>query len=163
VKRLASPPSASFSRIGQAQGLGDLVEGLAGRVVDGGSQPPAAADAGHVEQLAMAAGHQQQQEGIGDVRAQAGRDGMTLQVVDRDQRQAARQGDRLARRQPDHHPAHQARPGGGRDPVEGVETQPGLGHGAADDGVDHLDMGARGDLRHHPAIGGVVGDLAGDD
>ncbi len=58
--------------IGQAQGLGDLVEGLAGRVVDGRADPAAGADALHLEQLAVPAGDQQQQERIVDRLRQPG-------------------------------------------------------------------------------------------
>ena len=83
-------------------------------------------------------------------------------MVDRDQRQVARQGDGLAGRKPHHHPAHQPRPRRRRHAVQRVETQPGLVHGAGDDGIDHLHMRPRRDLRHHAAVGRMIGDLAGD-
>jgi hypothetical protein len=59
-------------------------------VVDGRAQPPARADSGDVEQLTVAARHQQQEEGVGDIRRQPRRDGMALQMVHRDQRQIER-------------------------------------------------------------------------
>ena len=70
----------------------------------------------------MAAGDQKQEEGIGQVGGQAGGDRVTLQVIDGDQRPAERQGHGLAEGEADHHPAHQARTGGGGDGVrpEGV-------------------------------------------
>ncbi len=114
----------------------------------------------HRQELAVPAGHQQQEERIGQVLGQARREGVALQMVHRHQRQAAGQGDRLARRKAHHHPAHQARPGGGGDSVQVREARASVGHGLADDGLDDLDVGAGGDLRHHPAIGGVGLDLA---
>ena len=103
---------------------------------------------------------QQQQKGIVDRLAQPRRDRMPLQMIDRDQRQAARESHSLAEAQAHHHPADQARPGGGGDSVQTVIAQPGLFHGAADDAVDHLDMAARRDLGNDPAIGRMVIDLA---
>ena len=170
VNRAASPSCASALQrrtagIGQAQGLGDLVEGLAGRVVDGRAQTPAGPDALHRQKLAMAAADQQQQEGIGHRRRQPGRDGMALQMVDGHQRQAARaSATALPKLQAHHHsrPPGPARRGGG-------DTGPGHrsprrphGQGCRGDAVDAFDVCARRDLRHHPAEGRMGRDLAGD-
>ena len=43
------------------------------------------------------------------------------------------------------------------------ELQLRLAHRLGDDVVEHLDMGAGGDLRHHAAEGGVLVDLRQDD
>ena len=149
--------------IGQAERLGDLVEGLARRVVDGGAQPAAGAHPGDLQQLAMAARDQQQQEGIGDVGGQPRGDRVALQVIDRHQRQAPRQGHSLAEGQPHHHPADQARAGGGGDARELAIAEAGGLERLGGDRVDGLHMGAGGDLWHHAAIGRVVGDLRSDD
>ena len=52
---------AGPARIREAEQLGGLVEGLAGGIVDGRRQPPVVADPEHFENLAMPAGHEQQQ------------------------------------------------------------------------------------------------------
>ncbi len=44
-----------------------------------------------------------------------------------------------------------------------VEAAPGFGHRLGDECVEHLDMGARGDLRHHAAEGGMLADLGEHD
>ncbi len=54
---------------------------------------------------------------------------------------------------PTMHAADQARPGGGGDAVDVVEPEAGLGQRRLDHAVEQRDMGARGDLRHHAAIG----------
>ncbi len=51
-------------------------------------------------------------------------------------------------------------PGGGGDGVEIVHAAAGLIKRAADQLVEHFDMRARGDFRHHAAIGRMFGDLA---
>ena len=148
--------------VAQAQGFGDLVEGLAGRIVDGGADPAHIPDAAHLQDLAVPARDQQQQKGIGDLRPQPRRDRVPLQMIDRHQGQAARQGRRLAEAEAHHDPADQARPGRRRDPVQSVIAHVRLGHRAAGDIGDHLHMAAGGDFRHHPAIGRMVVDLAVD-
>ena len=54
-------------------------------------------------------------------------------------------------------------PAGGGDGVEVGEVEPGLGQGVLDQAVDALEMGARGDLRHHAAEAAMLGQLAVDD
>ena len=63
----------------------------------------------------------------------------------------AHQRDRLGGGQPDDDAADQSGPGRGRDAVDGVEVLAGVLHGLGDDAVERLDMGARGDFRHHAA------------
>ena len=151
------------ARIAQPHSLGDLVEGLARRVVDGRAQSAHVADAAHLQQLAVPARDQQQQERIGRLRPQPRRHRMTFQMVDRDQRQPPRQRRRLAVGQAHHDPADQARPRRRRHAVQRAPVQPGLGHGPTRHAVDHLHMAAGGDFRHHPAIGRMIVDLAVDD
>ena len=160
VAGLRQPLQRRAARVAETQGLGDLVEGLARRIVDGRAEPGHIADAAHFQQLAVAARDQQQKERIIDRLAEPRRDRMTLQMVDGDQRQAPRQGDRLAETQPDHDAADQSRPGGGGNAVQGVIAEPRLVHGQPDDAVDHLDMAAGRDLGHDAAIGRVIVNLA---
>jgi hypothetical protein len=83
-------------------------------------------------------------------------------VVDADQRFAVDEGDRLRHLQPHQQRAHEARALGDRDRVEGRVVEPGLGHGAAHHGHDVLDVVARRQLGHHPAVGRMDRDLGGD-
>ncbi len=87
---------------------------------------------------------------------------MRLQMIDREKRLSSRQREAFARHQPDEHTADEARARRRGDPVEIGDPQLRFLQGARDQMVDRLDMGARGDLRHHAAIGGMGGDLAHD-
>ena len=88
---------------------------------------------------------------------------MRFEMIDRDKRRAMHQCDRLRRRQPDDDAADQARAGRGRDAAERRIADPRLFHRRFDDAVEQVDMGARGDLRHHAAVRRVVLDLRVDD
>ena len=61
--------------------------------------------------------------------------------------------DGLAHGDADDQAADQARARRSRRPRRSLEAEPGLGERLADRGIEQLDMGARGDLRHHAAIG----------
>ena len=164
VKRSALPARASrldlrAAGIAQPQELRGLVEGFADGVVDRGAEPNVFADAEHRDDLGVAAGSEEQaireRRRVGEPH----RERMRLQVIDRDQRLLGYERDRLGGGEPDDHAADQPGPGGGRDPVELGEAHAGCGHRLGDDQVERFDMGARGDLRHHPAEGGVCLDL----
>ena len=83
-------------------------------------------------------------------------------MVDRQQGLVGGHGQRLARHQPNHHPADQPRPGGGGNRVDLIQPQPGVGQRRFDKWGQPLGVGARGNLGHHPAIGAMFGILAGD-
>ena len=142
--------------IAEPQQLRGLVEGLADGVVERGAEPHIVADAAHGDDLGVAAGGEEQaigkRRGVGQPRGQR----MRFEMVDRDQRLVADQRDRLGGGQADDHAADQAGPGGGGNAVDLVEAVAGLAHRLGDDVVEHLDMGARGDLRHHAAECGVL-------
>ena len=88
---------------------------------------------------------------------------MGLQMIDRDERLAACQRQRLGRGQPDHDPADQPRPGRCGDGVDIAERQMRRRQRLFDQGVQGLDMGAGRDLGHDPAIGGMLVHLAEHD
>ena len=90
-----------------------------------------------------------------------GTERMAFEMVDRDQRLAGGEGERLAGDEPDHHPADQARPGGRRDRVDLGEADAGFVQRRFDQRRQHLDMGARRDLRDHAAERAVRGLLPG--
>ena len=150
-------------RIAEAERGADLVEGLAGGVVDGRAEAAAGADARHLQQLAMAARDQKQQERVGNIGGEAGGDGVTLQVVHGDERFIQRQGHGLAEGERHHHTADEPGASGGGDAGEGGGRNTGLRQGPLNDAVDDLDVGAGRDLRHHAAIGRMLVDLAAND
>ena len=79
------------------------------------------------------------------------------------QRLAGRGGQRLGGHQADDQPADQAGPGRGGDGVDIGQRDAGIGKRCLDDAVQRLDMGARGDLGHDAAKGGMLLDLAEHD
>ena len=140
------------ARIGQAEELGRLVERLPGGIVDGRGEAAIVADSAHLEQLAMAPGRKQEQVGEGELRiGEARREGVAFEMIDRDQRLAASEGEALAGEQRDHDATDQARAGGGGNRVEIGGNDPGLVHDAANQPGKLLDMGARGDFRDDSA------------
>ena len=80
-------------------------------------------------------------------------------MVDRHQRLGVDQRDRLRGGEADDDAADQPGPGRRRDPVDRVDREVGVRQRPRDDAVERLDMGARGDLRHHAAERRVLGDL----
>ena len=104
----------------------------------------------------MAAGGEKQtigkRHGVGQPRGER----MRLEMIDRHQRLAGDQRNRLGGGQADDHTADQAGAGRGGHAVELVEADAGFGHGLADNVIQRLDMRARGDFRHHPAEGRVL-------
>jgi hypothetical protein len=84
------------------------------------------------------------------------------EVVDAVQRLAQREGVRLGRRDAHQQRARQPRPGRHGDAVEVAGRDPGVLQGALDGGDHRLQVRAAGDLRHHPAVTGVVVDAGGD-
>ena len=149
----------------QAEHLRRLVEGLAHRIVERGAKPAVAAHPLYRHALAMPAREQQQQIGEGrrgliqharDARGQR----VPLQVIDREKRNAARDGHALGEAAADDQPADQ--PGTRRPGHRGEVTiaQPRfLQHprGKARQGGQ---MRARRDLGHHAAEAGVLRLLA---
>ena len=99
------------------------------------------------------------EKGEGDAVRQARGQRVRLEVVDGDERLAARQRHALARHQPNKHAADEARTGRGRHAVEILGRDFGPRERARDQEVDDLDMGARRNLRHNPAERRVRGDL----
>ena len=110
----------------------------------------------------MPARDEQQQVGKIEIVREPRRERVGFQMVHRHERLARDQRQRLARREPDHHPADEPRPGGGGDAVEVRQLHAGLVERAAHDVVEPLDVGARRDFGHDPAIGRVLLDLAVD-
>ena len=107
----------------------------------------------------MPARHQQQQKGKSHVVGQPRRQGVAFEMVDADEGQIVRQGDRLGGADADDDAADQARSGRRRHRRQVGEAEAGLRHGLADQPVEMVEMGAGGDFRHHAAELPVLGDL----
>jgi hypothetical protein len=87
---------------------------------------------------------------------------MAFEMIDGEEGLVVGEGQRLGRHHPHHHAADQARPAGRGDAVELGEIEAGGGQGILDQPVEALEMGARGDLRHHAAEAAMLGQLAVD-
>ena len=149
--------------IGQRQHFRDLVEGLAHRVVDGGAEPDIIADADDRDDLGMTAGGEEQAVGKFERIGQPRRQRMGLEMVDRDQRRVVHHRNGFGSREADDHATDQAGAGRGCDRRQLREADTGFLHGAFDDAVEQIDMGAGRDLRHHATEAGVLRYLRVDD
>ena len=139
--------------IGQSQHLGDLVEGFADRVVERRAEPDVVADSLHRDELGVAARQQEQEIGEGGIVGEARGQRMGLEMIDGNEGFAQGERDGLAGRQADDDAADEAGTGRRRDGIDLGDRHAGLGDGAFDEPVQHLDMGAGRDLGHDPAVG----------
>ncbi len=141
--------------ITKTQHLGRLVEGFSHGVVHGRAQPGKIVHALDDQQLRVPAGHQKQQ--IREVRVirQPRGQRMSGQMIDRQKRQPVHQRHGLGRHYPDDHPADQAGPPGGRDPMQIRKSNARLVHGLSHQPVHVLQMAAGSDFRHDALIGQV--------
>ena len=140
--------------------LGGLVERLADGVVHGRAEPIIIADALDCENLRVPARGDEHEKGEGDVPRQARGQRVRLEVIDGDERLAARQRHALGRHQPDQHAADEAGTRRRRDAVEVLGCDSCARRARARSAVDDLDMGARRNLGDNAAKGGMRGDLA---
>ena len=110
----------------------------------------------------MAAGCEQQEVGKRDTVGQARRQGMALQVIDRQIGQFGRSGHGFGRHRPDDDAADKSGARGRGDGVEICHGDPGIVQSAADQGVQMGEVVPRRHLRNDAAIGAVGLDLAVD-
>ncbi len=160
------------ARIPETEQPADLVERLAGRIVDGLAEQPEVAVVAHLDEERVPAGHDQgdDREGrlgsrrriLARIEQPAGLD-VTLEVIDPDQGRGVDVGQRLGEVDPHQERAGQARTVGHRDGVDVAPVRPGVVEGGVEDGHDPAQVSPRGHLGHDPAGRGVEGDLAGDD
>ena len=123
AKRRASPVFAAgldrgAAGLAEAEELRDLVEGLAGGVVDGAAEAAEALRPLDGEELAVAAGDEEHEVGEGDVLDQPRGQRVPGEVVDAAERQAAAGGDPLGEHHAGEHAADQPRTGGDRHRVD---------------------------------------------
>ena len=151
------------ARIGQAEHLGRLVEGLAERVVDRRGPALVVADPAHQHDLRVAAGDEQQQIGEVEPVGQPRRQRVAFEMVDRKQRLAGGAAIAFAVISPTISPPTRPGPAVAAIASTSASRIPGIGKRRLDDAVQRLDMGARRDLRHHAAEGRMLLDLAEHD
>ena len=137
--------------LAEAQDLRDLVERLAGRVVDGAAKAGEIVGPVHPQELAVAARYQQHEVWKRDPVGQPGRQRVPGKVVHAHQRQPGPGGDPLGQHHPRHDPADQPRPRRDRDPVKVGQRHARLCQRLFDAQVQTFGMGAGGDFRHHAA------------
>ncbi len=154
-----------------------LVEGLAGGVVERAPEHVEAVVGRDVDEQRVPAACDQAEEGRlewglagagGRIAATAQEIGgdVTLQVIDRRERQLARGGESLCGGQPDEQRADETGALRGGDQLELIEPDGGLLQRALHDRVDDLEVMARGDLGHDAAevlVCGLRGDHVGAD
>ena len=151
------------ARIAEAEQLRRLVEGLARGVVLGLPQDPVAPDALHLDQEGMAARHLQRHEReVRRARLEGGRQQVALQVVNADDRHAPGVAERAREAGADQQGPDETRSRRIGNAVNGLRLDAGLGQGRLDHRQEALDVLARGELRHHPAVAAVQLDLAED-
>ncbi len=110
----------------------------------------------------MPAGDEQQQIREEDAIGQARSQRVAFEMVDGDERLAGGPGDPLRRHRADDQPADQAGTGGSRDAIDLGEVDASLAERQRHQGIEMVEMRPRGDLRHDPAIGRVLGQLGVD-
>mmetsp|Transcript_21951 Transcript_21951/g.86052 ORF Transcript_21951/g.86052 Transcript_21951/m.86052 type:complete len:368 (+) Transcript_21951:1441-2544(+) len=149
------------SRIGQAQQLGALVEGLAGGVVDGLAEDFVHAHIVHTHQLRVAAADQQRNKGeLRRVGTEEGGQQMPFEVMDRQRRHVERCGQRHRHTRTDEQRASQARALGVGNQIHVAQREARLGQHLARQRQHAAHMVARGELGHDATIGLVHRDLA---
>src|SRR2546430_8002621 len=140
----------------QTENAGPLVERLARRVIDRPADHRDAAVLLPSDQVTVAPGHDQSEDRRAEVRLleQPGED-MGGEVTDADHRQLARPGDRLPEVDAHQKAADQARPPGHSDTIDLLPAGARVLQRALDHRHQRLKVGARGNFRNDPAVGGV--------
>ena len=148
------------ARVTEAEEAGHLVERLAGCIVDGAADEPVLAVVAHLDDHRVPARHQQHHQRELQRRVfEERRVEVRLVMVHADERHVPRQRQRLGRRHTHQQRPDQPRAHGARHGVDAPLVDSCLDDGAGDDGVQHVEVGATGDLGHHPAVLGVQVDL----
>ena len=151
------PVDHRAARISKAQKLGDLVEGLAGRIVTRLAEQTILESFPDLEQVRVAARHYQGRGWELHRRSspfgfQNDRMDMPLDVVHRDQRQATREAQGLGISESHQERAHQSRPHRGRDGAQVFEFRAGLLEGFPHHRHDGAQVFARRQFRNHATV-----------
>ena len=138
-----------------------LVEGLSGRIVAGAAQCPVPARRIDKNQFGVPTGHDQRhrRQRRPRVHVQPRRRNVTLQVVDRNQRNVQPKRQSASEFQTDQQRARQARPHGHRHRADLAHSHSGLVQCGPAHAVDGLGVYARRDFGHDPAVRRMRSDL----
>jgi hypothetical protein len=118
----------------------------------------------HVQEHRVPAARQEaEKRRLERVRLEVERRDVAVEMVDRDERQAARPRDRLRRGEADEERADQPRALRHGDAIDLLERRVRLRERLADDGRHELEVPSRRDLRHDSAVASVQLGLRGDD
>ena len=145
------------SGIGEAEQLGDLIVGFAGGIVSGLTEQGVPEVLIHAKQVGVAAARHQRQRGQFHRRAGAARFqnhgvDVAFNMVDRDQRQAAGEGQRFGIGEAHQQGSHQAGPRGGGNGVQAAQRNRGPLQRFTHHGNDGAQVLARSQFRHYAAI-----------
>ena len=144
--------------VGEAQKLGGLVEGFAEGIVEGGAVTAILSDIGDAESLGMAARDQEHEIGRAQALGQAGVSTWASRWLTISGRPVA-SAMPLAVISPTMRPPASPGPAVAATPSRSASVSCGLAQGGSGQPVEMADVGAGGDLRHHPAIGAMLGNL----
>ena len=158
------PVDGRSAGVAEAEQPRSFVERLARGVVESCPQHAKAAGLGDVDQQRVTAAREQAEKGRLDrLRLEVERCNVTVQVIDRDQRQPVRPGDGLRSRETDEQRADEAWSLRDRDRIEGLELGVRLGQCLPQHGHDELEVASRSDLRDDAPEASVKLRLRGDD
>src|SRR5436190_4514101 len=153
--RISSPCQlldVASARIRQNEQLGDLVESFAGSVVASGAEHSVFPPGFNIEQLSVTAGDEQRGEWWNGVAMlECGSEEVPFHMMDTEQRDVAREGERLSVADADEQGAYKSGGVGDRNRIEIIEAKSGFAQGAIDDRNDAGEMRPRGNLRDDAA------------
>jgi hydroxymethylbilane synthase len=145
--------------IGEAKQLGNLVESLAQGVIDRRSIAAIAANIGDSEKLGVTPGNQEEKIWRPKTTGQPRGEGMALEMIDRNERQAGRQSDGLGRAHANEHARKQPRSGGCCDAVEIRNPALCLRESTGDQSVQVGNMGPGGNFGNDATVRRMLGQL----
>ncbi len=153
--------------VAEAEQASCLVEGLAGGVVDGLAEESVGEVVAHLDEERMAPGDDEGHEregrlgtlGLAGVQQPGGVE-VTLEMVDADEGDVERPGERLGVREADEEGADQARAGRDGDRADVPEARPSRRQHLVERRVEPAQVGPSGELGDDPAARGVERDLA---
>ena len=164
ISARSEPLDRGAAGIAEPEQASALVERLAGSVVERRAEPLRTTPLAHREQQRVPSAREQAEERrLERIVAEVERGDVPLQMVDRNERQATRPGDRLRSREAHEQGTDQSRPLRDRHLLHVVERCAGLLERRANGWEDELQMIPRRNLRHHAAVPGVKRRLRRDD
>ena len=142
--------------VGEAEEAGDLVESLAGGVVDGSADDRVVADAADMDEEGVSAGNDEgevwRRWGVG---IEEGGEEVALHVIDGEEGFAGGEGEGLGHGVADEEGGGEAGATGGGEGVDLIDAEVGGGEGLLDEGMEAEGVISRGDFRDDATVGAV--------